>query len=148
MRSFPIGEIVYKIIFLQLPEIKDPIVKGLDYDSELVGSFLSQWDSMKEAKDLLEYLNMFKNRNYEYDDYEDLIENGIYDDNGSTLFFADDSISIVSNEKETKKIAIDIFIKIVKDWETYLRIIRNHDVVFYGGSFFYDIEITNKIAID
>lgn len=148
MRSYPIGGIIDKIVFLQLPKLKNPIVKGIDFDSELVGSFLSQWDSIRETKCLLEYLYILKDKNFEHDDYLDLAENGIYDDNGSTLFFVDGYISIVTGEKESGKIDIEDIIKIVEYWETYIELIKDEDAVFYGGRFFYDIKTIDGIDFD
>ena len=45
MRKFLIGQMDEKIMFTQLPKVGDPIVKGLDKESELVACFLSEWNS-------------------------------------------------------------------------------------------------------
>jgi hypothetical protein len=137
MRTFVVGNIEDKIIFVDLPEVKDPIVKGLDNNSEFFGYFLTEWASVSDVKDLLEYLYIVKEKDESHEEYQDVIENGIYNDINASLWFAEDGVKVRFNQQETEKISLDSVISIVEDWKVYLELRKKRGVIYYGGKFFF-----------
>lgn len=139
MREFLIGQIEDKIIFTTLPQVGDPIAKGLDQESELLACFLSEWNSSASVQTLLEYLLMIVNQDNSNDEFEEISRFGIYNDHeGSTLLFVDDGVLIKSGIIQTKPILLRRVISIVEKWKLYLNLVEKEDTVFYGGKFFFN----------
>lgn len=137
MREFLIGQIEDKIIFTTLPQVGDPIVKGLDQESELFACFLSEWNSTASVQTLLEYLLMILKQDKSNDEFEEISRFGIYNDHeGSRLLFVEDGIIIKSGSIQTKTILVSQAISIVEKWKMYLTLAEKEDTVFYGGRFF------------
>jgi|GEM_PF-3880523 len=148
MRNKYIGQIEEKMIFAQLPEVKDPIAKGLDTDSELIGCFLSGWNTLASVDALLEYLYIIERKDDSNSEYAELKRFGINSEfEKSRLLFNEQGVVVSSEHEDSEMISLDVFISIVENWKKYLVIGKNENVVFYGGSFFYDIKTTKGIDI-
>lgn len=141
-----IGQIDKKLIFAQLPEVKDPIAKGLDIDSDIVGDFLSEWNSLTSAKSLLQYLYIIKNEDDSHEEYGELERFGIVSEfSNNRISFVEKGVIVTSKLGESDVILLDTVISIVDFWCKYLTIAKGRDVIFYGGRFFYNKETIDGI---
>ena len=109
----------YNLKFSTLPQ-GDPVIEGEGKNEEFIAVFLRKWNTPYSVEILLEYLNVIKLDQKNHDDYRDILENGIYDDVHSSIFFKDKGIQVLFNNQMSDEIALNDFIEIVNKWKSFI----------------------------
>jgi hypothetical protein len=116
----------YTINFSTLPQ-GDPTIEIDNNKGYFVARFLEKWNTVYDVETLIEYLNIIHSDNKEHEDYQDLLENGIYDDIQSTLFFKNELIYILCGEQQSEEIKLSYFKEITLKWKAYLETLNKNN---------------------
>jgi hypothetical protein len=100
----------------------DPAMQSEHSPEDLISNFISSWYNLRLTKELKELILIIANEDKLNEEYEDLIANGIHDDISSILVFDSNKNSrILFNGVTSKSFTLDYLLKIINDWESFLK---------------------------
>ena len=109
----------YNLNFNRLPQ-GNPIIEGNGKNEQFISIFIEKWNTPYKVEVLLEYLNMIDLEMKDHEDYNDILENGIYDDVHSNIFFKDKKVQVQFNNEMSDEIELHDFIDIVNNWKIFI----------------------------